>query len=171
MAKSKSRPAGSGGNATTGSLDRVRVDSTDQPLTTNQGVPVGDNQSSLKAGLRGPTLLEDFAARLKAEGAVVKCLGARLGAVKSATGKSIVADATFANMPSVLFDGVVLPDGDAAVAQLLADGRALEFVKDQHRHCKTMLVLGSGAQMLEKLEISAVLPSPRWQSTGISIAN
>ena len=34
-------------------------------MTTNQGVPVADNQSSLKAGLRGPTLLEDFILREK----------------------------------------------------------------------------------------------------------
>ncbi len=46
-------------------LDRVRVDSTDQRLTTNQGVPVADNQHSLKAGLRGPALLEDFILREK----------------------------------------------------------------------------------------------------------
>jgi catalase len=48
-----------------GSLDRVRVNSADQALTTNQGVPVSDNQNSLKAGLRGPTLLEDFILREK----------------------------------------------------------------------------------------------------------
>ncbi len=46
-------------------LDRVRVDSSDQALTTNQGVPVADNQHSLKAGLRGPALLEDFILREK----------------------------------------------------------------------------------------------------------
>jgi catalase len=46
-------------------LDRVRADSSDQGLTTNQGVPVADNQSSLKAGLRGPSLLEDFILREK----------------------------------------------------------------------------------------------------------
>ena len=54
-----------GHNATVGSLDRVRVDSSGQRLTTNQGVPVADNQNSLKAGLRGPTLLEDFILREK----------------------------------------------------------------------------------------------------------
>jgi catalase len=43
----------------------VRVNSVDQPLTTNQGVRVSDNQNSLKAGLRGPTLLEDFVLREK----------------------------------------------------------------------------------------------------------
>ena len=46
-------------------LDRVRVDSSEQTLTTNQGVPVADNQHSLKAGLRGPALLEDFILREK----------------------------------------------------------------------------------------------------------
>ena len=46
-------------------LDRVRVDSTGQALTTNMGIVVSDNQNSLKAGLRGPTLLEDFVLREK----------------------------------------------------------------------------------------------------------
>ncbi|WP_158915656.1 catalase [Caulobacter sp. S45] len=37
----------------------------DNRLTTNHGVPVGDNENSLKAGPRGPTLLEDFVLREK----------------------------------------------------------------------------------------------------------
>ncbi len=54
-----------GVNATIDTLDRVRVDSSGQKLTTNQGVPVADNQNSLKAGGRGPALLEDFILREK----------------------------------------------------------------------------------------------------------
>ncbi len=34
-------------NPTNGPLDRVRVDSAGRALTTNQGVPVADNQNSL----------------------------------------------------------------------------------------------------------------------------
>ena len=34
-------------------------------LTTNQGVPLSDNQNSLRANTRGPTLLEDFILREK----------------------------------------------------------------------------------------------------------
>ena len=34
-------------------------------LTTNFGLPISDNQNSLKAGARGPTLLEDFVLREK----------------------------------------------------------------------------------------------------------
>ena len=54
-----------GVNATIEPLDRVRVDSSGQVLTTNQGVAIGDNQNSLKAGPRGPVLLEDFILREK----------------------------------------------------------------------------------------------------------
>jgi catalase len=35
------------------------------PMTTNQGVLIADNQNSLRAGKRGPTLLEDFVLREK----------------------------------------------------------------------------------------------------------
>ncbi|MDL5364642.1 catalase [Xanthomonas sp. NCPPB 2654] len=38
---------------------------THPPLTTNQGIPVADNQNSLRVTPRGPTLLEDFILREK----------------------------------------------------------------------------------------------------------
>src|ERR1700760_4777644 len=41
------------------------TDSVEQTLRTNQGIPVADNQNSLKAGSRGPVLLEDFVLREK----------------------------------------------------------------------------------------------------------
>ncbi|MDM1280121.1 catalase HPII [Acinetobacter indicus] len=41
-------------------LDPYRSDATQQALTTNQGVKIADNQNSLRAGIRGATLLEDF---------------------------------------------------------------------------------------------------------------
>ncbi len=52
-------------SAKSAALDAARSDAAGQVLTTNQGVPIGDNQNSLKAGLRGPTLLEDFILREK----------------------------------------------------------------------------------------------------------
>ena len=63
--KTSQGPLPVGTNATIGTLDRVRADASGQALTTNHGVLVGDNQNSLKAGRRGPTLLEDFILREK----------------------------------------------------------------------------------------------------------
>src|SRR5471032_1306324 len=46
-------------------LDAFRASAIDAKLTTNQGVPIADNQNSLRAGERGPSLLEDFILREK----------------------------------------------------------------------------------------------------------
>ncbi len=46
-------------------LSRSTTDATGQALTTNHGLKINDNQNSLKAGERGPTLLEDFIMREK----------------------------------------------------------------------------------------------------------
>ena len=52
-------------NKKTDSLKQHTEDSQGQFLTTNQGVRVNDDQNSLKAGERGPSLLEDFILREK----------------------------------------------------------------------------------------------------------
>jgi catalase len=46
-------------------LAKNTVSDDDQFLTTNQGIKINDDQNSLKAGDRGPTLLEDFHFREK----------------------------------------------------------------------------------------------------------
>jgi hypothetical protein len=46
-------------------LEPFREDGTDEVLTTNHGTRINDNQNSLKAGARGPSLLEDFILREK----------------------------------------------------------------------------------------------------------
>ena len=49
----------------TADLGVHREDGSGQTLTTNQGVSINDNQNQLKAGERGPSLLEDFIFREK----------------------------------------------------------------------------------------------------------
>lgn len=46
-------------------LDTFRVNDEGQKLTTNQGLKVSEDEHSLKAGVRGPTLMEDFHFREK----------------------------------------------------------------------------------------------------------
>ncbi|BDG74205.1 catalase [Roseomonas fluvialis] len=66
MAKSDGRGRAQGFKAThpDGVLHQT-AGTPDARITTNHGVPVSDNQNSLKAGARGPTLLEDFVLREK----------------------------------------------------------------------------------------------------------
>ena len=46
-------------------LDQFRVSADGAHLTTDQGLRINDDQNSLKAGDRGPSLLEDFILREK----------------------------------------------------------------------------------------------------------
>ena len=68
-------------------------------------------------------------------------------------------DTTVEAMPSVLWDAVVIPDGHDALERLGIDGRVLEFVKDQYRHCKPILAIGSATGLLEKAGIPETLVS------------
>ena len=71
--KSSSAPANPGtrppaaGREQRGSGDETHqlAGGSDATLTTNQGVPIADNQNSLRPTPRGPTLLEDFILREK----------------------------------------------------------------------------------------------------------
>ncbi len=46
-------------------LEEFTIDDQGKKLTTNQGVKVSEDEFSLKAGERGPTLMEDFHFREK----------------------------------------------------------------------------------------------------------
>ena len=100
-----------------------------------------------------------LADQLAGLGAVARLVASKLGTVTPASGDPIEVDVSVEATPSVLYDAVVLPDGEDAVGRLAADGRMLEFVKDQYRHCKPLLVLGAGTGLLEKAGIPQTLSS------------
>ena len=75
---------------------------------------------------------------------------ARVSAPSRAVDKrTIDVEISIAAAPSVLFDAVVLPDGDAAARALAGNGLAREFVQDQFRHCKPILALGASQALLD----------------------
>src|SRR5262245_21683980 len=67
MARTKTTSSQVEQSSRTGSGDELHQQPTNGGalLTTNQGVVIADNQNSLKAAPRGPTLLEDFILREK----------------------------------------------------------------------------------------------------------
>jgi catalase len=97
--------------------------------------------------------------RLTEEGAVPRFVSATLGSVQPASGDPIEVDVTLGAAPAVLYDAMVLPDGPDAVAALRADGRTLEFIKDQYRHCKPILALGAAEALLDACGIPDSLPT------------
>jgi catalase len=103
--------------------------------------------------------LTTIAKRLTDEGAVPRFVSITLGSVQPSSGDAIEVDVSLEAAPAVLYDALVLPDGATAVNGLRADGRTLEFIKDQYRHCKPILVLGESRQLLKACGIEATLPN------------
>ena len=103
--------------------------------------------------------LRGVASELLAAGVVPRFVGSRLGTVNAGSGEPIEVDATFENAPAVLFDAVVVPGGSKATTRLAADGKAVEFVRDQYRHCKPMLILGDASALLTLAGITDKLAS------------
>jgi catalase len=98
-------------------------------------------------------------AGLSREQAVTRFVGIRLGAVQSADGDQMEADITFETMPSVLFDAVVVLGGQEESTVLARSGEAVEFIRDQYRHCKPILVLKGGKSLVENAGVKFTLPS------------
>src|SRR5690606_6469366 len=97
-------------------------------------------------------------AALFERGAVPRFVAPRLGPVKTADGVPIDADASLENEPGFLFDALALPDGEAGVQALAQDGHTMEFVRDQYRHCKPILVLPASALLLDAVGVETTLP-------------
>ena len=109
-------------------------------------------------GVDGDAVKEIYAA-LGARGAVPRIVGARLGRVRSAKGESLEVEVTMEAAGAALYDALVVPSGDAAAVALGKLGQALDFIKEQYRHCKPILALGAGSDLLENAGIPSTLPS------------
>jgi catalase len=106
------------------------------------------------------------------QGAVARLVGPRIGAFRMADGSMLDADASLENEPGFLFDAMVLPDGEEAVAALAQDGHTMEFVKDQFRHCKTILALGASQLLLMRAGLPAAMgKAQEMAETGLLLAD
>ncbi|MDB5829147.1 MAG: katE, partial [Variovorax sp.] len=90
---------------------------------------------------------------IEAAGAQCKVIGLRLGTVTSASKRQIDIDATFANMPSIMFDAVLVPAGKDSAEALSRNGEAVHFVLEAYKHCKAICTVGEGVGLLSMLGV------------------
>jgi catalase len=111
-------------------------------------------------GVDGPAA-SALKAALAAEDAEPRFVGMRLGTIDGggADRSGIEVDVTFETMPSVLFDAVAIPGGQNDRDVLAKSPDAIQFVSDQYRHCKPILVMGTGKMLAEAAGVKAVLQS------------
>lgn len=92
-------------------------------------------------------------------GGVPRILSTKLGKLETLQGSELNVEATMETMPSVLFDAMVIADGDMSISNLALDAHTTEFLRDQYRHCKPIMVSSAAKSLLKKAGIDVVLPN------------
>ena len=94
-------------------------------------------------------------AALEAEGAHAKVLGPTSAPVKTASGATLAVDASMEGLPSVAFDAVFIPGGDASIKALSGDGVALHYVLEAYKHLKAIAYAGDAQKLIDLLRLEA----------------
>jgi catalase len=103
-------------------------------------------------------MVREMYASLLKDGAQPRLVGQKLGRVSTLDDCPLDVEVTLQATPAVMYDGVIVPAGEAAALALSRDGRAIEFVRDQYRHDKPMLALGGGAVLFTAAALPTTLP-------------
>ena len=92
---------------------------------------------------------------MQAERAQPLLLGPSSAPVKTADGQALKVDASMEGMPSVMFDGVLVPAGDAALEAMAKSGLAVHFLLEAYKHLKPMALAAGAKPLLDKLGLQA----------------
>ncbi|MFD7847320.1 catalase [Nocardia sp. NPDC059764] len=102
--------------------------------------------------------LERVSTALRGRGAVLETLAAHGGEVRAEGGGTVPVDRSLATVSSVLYDGVLVTGGPAAVDSLGGDGPAVHFVLEAYKHAKPIGGFGAGAALLRTIGLSPIPP-------------
>ena len=109
------------------------------------------------AGHQGRSLAAVKSA-LEKGGATVEVVSTMLGDVPAADGGATRAVRSLLNTPSVVYDAVLIADGDGSVEALAGDDAARRFVEEAFRHCKSIAALGAGERLLSAADVPSDAP-------------
>jgi catalase len=104
---------------------------------------------------------------LTTAGAVVELVAPTGGTIPTEDAEPVPATRALPTTSSVLYDAVVVADGPASVATLVADGQAALFVAQAYRYAKPIVALGAGRELLDR----AGVPAPEGSTDGVVLAD
>lgn len=142
---------------TKGTVEVPKIELTESPAVSQQSLLPTDIKARMIAILVTNEANGDSVKAItnwaNAEKAMVKLLGPSPSPVKTRQGELLKVDGSMDGMPSVLFDAVVVVDGDDTAA-MQQSGEGLHYVLETYKHLKPLVLLGEHAQLLEQLRLT-----------------
>ncbi|MGX9143450.1 catalase [Mesorhizobium sp. 128a] len=99
-------------------------------------------------------LLKAMTGALAKAGAVFEIIAPKVGGAKARDGSLIEAQQMIGGGPSVLYDAVALLPAKAAMADLLKESTARDFVADAFAHCKFIGYIEAALPLLDKAGVA-----------------
>jgi catalase len=91
--------------------------------------------------------------RLEGAGAHLDVIASGLGVVPGADGTLLPVDKHALAASSVMYDAVLVPGGASAVATLMEQPLAVEFVAEAYRHAKPIGAIGKAVDLLQETSV------------------
>lgn len=83
-----------------------------------------------------------------------------MGSVNTEEGKDLLVDGTLSGNPSVVFDAVIVPEGEQSIQTLLMNGDAKYHLRQAYRHLKAIGLPGDASEMLEATDLPGIWTTP-----------
>jgi catalase len=99
-------------------------------------------------------ILSSLQKALQKEGVVFEIIAPKVGGAVGSDGNLVAADQMLDGGPSVLYDAVALLTGEDAMADLLQESAARDFVADAFAHCKFIGYVEAAKPLFEKAGIA-----------------
>jgi catalase len=144
---------------TAGTVDTPSMTLKESPALSQMNLLSGDIKGRKIAVLVADGVdgkgVEALRKAIQAEGAHVKVLGPTSAPVTTADGASLAVDASAEGMPSVTFDAVWVPGGEASIQALSGDGVALHFLLEAYKHLKAIGASADAKSLFDMLRLEA----------------
>jgi catalase len=112
--------------------------------------------------------LDEIQSTLENVGAVMHIVAPELGKITGEDGTERRVDASLLTASSVLFDAVYVVGGRACATTLAADARALHFLNEAYKHCKS---IGATGYATAVLVAARVLSETQTNAEGVFLAD
>jgi catalase len=144
---------------TAGTVDTPSMTLKESPALSQMNLLSGDIKTRKIAvlvadGVDGKAV-EALRKAIQAEGAHVKVLGPTSAPVTTADGSELAVDSSAEGMPSIAFDAVWVPGGEASIQALGSDGVALHFLLEAYKHLKAIGAGSDAKTLLDSLRLEA----------------
>jgi catalase len=93
---------------------------------------------------------------LMENGATVKLISLKQGAITSENGNQLNVDGSFLTDASVLYDAVYIPDGKKSIAALMTEPNSIHFVNEAYKHCKAIATGAESAAFLKETYVKEI---------------